>query len=36
MQAVLRELEIFHSFHVTERRKNVPNAIYMNRNECAG
>ena len=28
MQTVLHELEIFHNYHVTECRKNVPNAIY--------
>jgi len=25
MQTVLRELEIFHNYHVTECRKNTPN-----------
>jgi len=28
MQTVLHELEIFHNYHVTEWRKNVPNAVY--------
>jgi len=28
MPTALHELEIFHNYHVTECRKNVPNAIY--------
>jgi len=28
VQTVLHELEIFHNYHVTECRKNVPTAIY--------
>jgi len=28
MQTVLHELEIFRNYHVTECRRNVPNAIY--------
>ena len=30
-QTVLHELEIFPNYHVTECRKNVPNAIYIMR-----
>jgi len=30
MQSVLHELEMFHNYHVTEFRKNAPNALYNN------